>query len=183
MEKFGITGREVSDCRLRAYDAIMKVRLGVFDSYEQTLLETKALYGRSTLDLEFKDEAGNFQEYNPDWVYLRAVKWASDLNFDYSKPDSFPTEMIVVNPKTETVSELEQKVAEALGIPVASLIILLRHEHGYNAQTTTEYFNMEWRRTKLVSECSKLDHGKVLFCEEGVHGAPFNTYHWHQEFA
>ena len=60
MEKFGITGREVSDCRLRAYDAIMKVRLGVFDSYEQTLLETKALYGRSTLDLEFKDEAGNF---------------------------------------------------------------------------------------------------------------------------
>ena len=40
-------------------------------------------------------------------MYLRAVKWASDLNFDYSKPDSFPTEMIVVNPKTETVSELE----------------------------------------------------------------------------
>jgi len=23
----------------------------------------------------------------------------------------------------------------------------------------------------------------VLFCEEGVHGAPFDTYYWHQEFA
>ena len=39
MDKFGIVGKDVSDCRLRAYDAIMKVRLGVFDSYDQTLLE------------------------------------------------------------------------------------------------------------------------------------------------
>ena len=61
--------------------------------------------------------------------------------------------------------------------------MLLRHEHGYNTTTTTEYFNMEWRRDKLVSECSKFEHGKVIFCEEGVHGAVFNTYHWHQEFS
>ena len=74
-------------------------------------------------------------------------------------------------------------MALASGIPIANLIILLRHEHGYNSKSSTEYYNMEWRRPKLIGECSKLDHGKVLFCEEGEHGAPFNSYHWHQEFA
>ena len=82
--------------------------------------------------MEFKDEAGNFEEYNPDWVHLRALEWEEGLSFDYSRPDSFPTRMIVVDPKTETVRELELKVAEALGIDVANLIILLRHEHAYN---------------------------------------------------
>lgn len=52
-EKFGITDKQVTQSRLRAFDAIMKVRLAVFDQYEQTLLEMKTLYGRSTLDLEF----------------------------------------------------------------------------------------------------------------------------------
>ena len=33
-EQFGITWKEVTDCRLRAYDAIMKVRLGVFENYQ-----------------------------------------------------------------------------------------------------------------------------------------------------
>ena len=33
-EKFGIEGRDVTDARIRSYDAIMKVRLGVFDKYE-----------------------------------------------------------------------------------------------------------------------------------------------------
>ena len=99
LDKFGITDKRFSDCRLRAYDAIMRVRLGVFDLYEKSLLEMKTLYGRSTLDLEFKDDAGNFEEYNPNWIYLRAVKWAEDLDYDYSRPDSFPSEKIVIDPK------------------------------------------------------------------------------------
>ena len=82
---------------------MMKVRLGVFDEYDKTLLEMKALYGRSTLDLEFKDEEGNFEEYNPNWVHLRVLKWEEGLNFDFGRPESFPTERIVVDPKKETV--------------------------------------------------------------------------------
>ena len=133
--------------------------------------------------LEFKDEEGNFSEYNPDWVHLRALKWQEGLNFDYSRPDSFQTELIVINPKTEKVFELEQKLSASLGIPQENLIVLLRHEHGYNSSSSTEYYNMEWRKQKIIGECGKLDHGKVLYCEEGVHGAPFDSYHWHKEFA
>mmetsp|Transcript_10098 Transcript_10098/g.13728 ORF Transcript_10098/g.13728 Transcript_10098/m.13728 type:complete len:83 (-) Transcript_10098:1542-1790(-) len=81
----------------------MKVRLGVFDSYDSTLLEIKNLYGRSTLALEMNDSEGNFEEYNPNWVHLRAIKWREGETYDYSRPDSFPSQMIVVDPKTETV--------------------------------------------------------------------------------
>lgn len=102
-EKFGIEGKQVTDARIRAYDAIMKVRLGVYDQYEQTLLEMKQLYGRSTLDLELKDNEGNFEEYNPNWLHLRVLKWEEGLNYDYSRPDSFPTEKIRIDPKKETV--------------------------------------------------------------------------------
>ena len=126
----------------------MKVRLGVFDAYQKPLIEMKELYGRSTLDLEFKDESGNFEEYNPNWLHLRALKWEEGLNYDFSKPDSFQTAIVRVDPKTETVSQLEEKLSEALDIPVENCIILLRHEHGYNSSTSTEYYNMEWRRTK-----------------------------------
>jgi hypothetical protein len=42
---------------------------------------------------------------------------------------------------------------------------------------------MEWRRPKLIHEVSKIDHGKVLYVENGVHGAKFNTYKWQNHFA
>lgn len=178
-EQFGITGKEVSDCRFRAYDAMMKVRLAVFDNHQQTLLENKALCMARTLELEFKSEAGSFEEYNPNWMYLRAVKHEDDLNYDWSRPESFPTEIVRIDPKTEKVADLEQKVSDALHIPVENLIIFLRHEHGYNSTCSTEYYNMEWRKPKVISEVSKLDHGKVLYCERGEHKQQINTYKWH----
>ena len=42
---------------------------------------------------------------------------------------------------------------------------------------------MSWRRPKIIHEVSKFVHGKVLYCEHGEHGARFDSYHWHQEFA
>ena len=58
-------------------------------------------------------------------------------------------------------------MAEALCIPVESLIMFLRHEHGYNSTTSTEYFNLDWRRPKIIKDVSKLDHGKIMYCEVG----------------
>ena len=165
-EAFGIEGKEVNEGRLRAYDAVMKVRLGVFDLYEAKLLELASFKGITTLDLEFKDEEGKFEEYDDKCLWLRVVKYEEGLNYDWSKPDSFPSINIKVFPKTEKVNQLEDTVAEALGIPVANLIIFLRNEHGYNSTVSTEYYNIEWRRNRIISEVSKtLTHGKVLFCE------------------
>ena len=183
LQRFEITGKEVTECRLRAYDAIMKVRLGVFDSYEKSLLEMKDLYGRSTLDLEFKDESGNFEEYNSNWLHLRALKWEEGLDYDFSRPDSFPTVNIKVDPRQETVAQLEEKLSAALDIPLENCVVFLRHEHSYNSTTSTEYYNMDWRRPKLIHEVSKLDHGKVLYVEYGVRGAKLETYKWHNQFA
>ena len=160
---------------------MMDVRLDVFDGYEQTLIETKNF--KQTLELELKDEEGKFEEYNPNWLFLRAIKWEEGLDYDYSKPDSFPSAKIKVDPLKQKVGDLEEQVSAALDIPVQNLIILLRHEHGYNSTSSTEYYNMEWRRPKIIKDVSKLDHGKVLFCEYGEHGAAFNPYKWQQEFA
>ena len=160
----------------------MKVRLGIFDQYAETLLEIKNLYGRSTLYLELKDAGGNFEEFNPNWVHLRVIRWEEGQSYDYSRPDSFPTQMLKIDPKTETVLQMEQRIAEMLDIPLESLIVLLRHERAYNNSVATEIYNMDWRRDKLIGDVSKLEHGKVLYCELGVQGQQLTAYSWHQEF-
>ena len=82
----------------------MRVRLAVFDSHEQALLEMKELCQSKVLDLELKDEEGNFEEYNSNWMHLRALKFEEGLSYDWSRPDSFPSEKIVIDPKQETVA-------------------------------------------------------------------------------
>ena len=67
MGKFSISDKEISDIRLRAYDPMMKTRLGIFDQYDAALMEIDGISVRARLDMEFKDEAGNFEEYNPNW--------------------------------------------------------------------------------------------------------------------
>lgn len=71
------------------------------------MLEIKNLYGRSTLYLELKDADGNFEEFNPNWVHLRIIRWEEGQSYDYSRPDSFPTQMLKIDPKTETVLQME----------------------------------------------------------------------------
>ena len=39
---------------------------------------------RAILDMEFKDEDGNFEEYNRNWQYLKAVLYQEDMNYDFS---------------------------------------------------------------------------------------------------
>ena len=73
MEKFAIQGKETSDIRLRAYDPMMKTRLGIFDQYDTALMDIDGISVRARLDMESKDDSGNFEEYNPNWQYLKAV--------------------------------------------------------------------------------------------------------------
>ena len=47
--------KEVKDCRLRMYDAIMKVRMGIYDQYDKQLIECDKMYGKPSLELEFKE--------------------------------------------------------------------------------------------------------------------------------
>ena len=79
--KFAIQGKDVSDCRLRAYDPLMKVRLAVIDDYDATLMNTFNNVS-SRLDLEFKDDEGNFEEYSADWLHLRATAYEDGMTYD-----------------------------------------------------------------------------------------------------
>ena len=39
---------------------------------------------RATLDLEFKDDEGNFEEYNVDWLHLKAAAYEDGMTYDFS---------------------------------------------------------------------------------------------------
>ena len=81
----------------------MNVRLGVFDQYDADLFSMRQLFSRATLDLEFKDSEGKFEEFDPDWLFLKAICYVDGLNYDFSKPESFPTQIVRINPKTDKV--------------------------------------------------------------------------------
>ena len=181
-DKFGIQGKPVADCRLRVYDPQMQVRLGIFDEYGEALVTFNLNHSRSTLDLEFKDGHGNFEECDPSWVHLKAVAYEEEMTYDFAQPDSFPTKVVRINGRQDKVCDLEKQLSEMLEIPEAELIVLLRHEHGYNGTVSTEYYNMPWRRDKKIADVSKFTHGTVLYCERGKPDDHFDTRKWKQEF-
>ena len=147
---------------MRAYDALMKVRLTVYDAYESTLLKLKNMW--TTLDLEMKDDQGNFEPHEADWIHLKAVQWHPNTSFDFTKPDSYSSNVVRVD-KKDKVSDLEAKLSAQFGIPQDRLIIQLRHEKSYNSTVTCEYFNLDWRKSKTVGEFASLAHGVTLFVE------------------
>jgi hypothetical protein len=70
-------------------------------------------------------------------------------------------------------------VSELFDIPVDRLLILIRHEHLYNSTVRSELYNMDWRREKSIDDASRLDHGQVLYVEEGDPKAKLETTKWH----
>lgn len=115
-------------------------------------------------------------------MHLRAVSWKQGEVYDFSNLDAFDgVEIVSVNVVDSKVNELEKALSELFDIPEDKLIILLRHEKGYNNAVSCEYFNMDWRKPKKISECSKFEHGQYLFVEEGDPAGNFNEFHWKQE--
>jgi hypothetical protein len=78
---------------------------------------------------------------------------------------------------------LEERISAMFDIPVEKLVILLRHEHIYNNTVRTELYNMDWRKPKTIEEASRLDHGQLLYIEEGdPKTGKLDTFNWHLEF-
>jgi Fe2+ transport system protein FeoA len=136
----------------------------------------------TTLDLEVKDESGNFEAYESEWIYLKAVAWQPNTTFDFTKPESCQAHVVKIHSKQNRVSDMEVALSTLFGIPQERLIIQLRHEKGYNNTVTCEYFNMDWRKPKLVGDFASLAHGVTLFVEENDPKGDFNNYKWKKEF-
>jgi hypothetical protein len=84
-----------------------------------------------------------------------------------------------VNKKTDTVKTLEERLSALYDIPLDRLVILLRHEHLYNNTVRSEIYNMDWRRDKTIEDASRLDHGTVLYVEEGNPKGKLEELSWH----
>jgi hypothetical protein len=80
------------------------------------------------------------------------------------------------------VSDLEKKISALYHIPVENLLILLRHEHIFNQSTRTELYNMDWRKPKTIEDASRLDHGVMLYIEEGNPKGKLDEFKWNIEF-
>jgi hypothetical protein len=156
-----------SKCRLRNYDAYMKVRMAVFDSYDSQLMDVKGIRSLSSLDLEIMDSETNaFEEWSEDTMYLKAVKWTEGQEYDFSRLHTLPTEVIAVNSKTDTTEDLQKQISDLYDIKYENTIIVLRHEKGHDGSISPEYFNMSWRAGKLLNDSTKFEHGFFLFVED-----------------
>lgn len=61
------------------------------------------------------------------------------------------------------------------------MVILLRHENLYDKAPRVEFLNMEWARTKKISDLrTKFDHGFSLFVETNDKAARFDSFKWYQ---
>jgi hypothetical protein len=75
----------------------------------------------------------------------------------------------------ETVAELENSISEACGIPTTDLVLLLRHEQMYNSTVNVEQYNLDWTKSKKVSEMrSKLTHAHCVFAEDNTAKRPYD---------
>lgn len=81
--------------------------------------------------------------------------------------------MITINKSKDSVADLDNKLGDMFGIPPEKLIVLIRHGD------RTELFNIEWRKPKKIGEASRLDHGAILYVEEGDPNQQLNNYKWH----
>ena len=136
------------------------------------------------LDLmpEIKTAEGVFETYNPDWAFIRVLKYVEGEAFDFRNVDKMQWQVMRLDKKQETVAVLEERISAMFDIPVDKLIIILRHEHIYNHTVRTELFNMDWRKGKTIEEASRLDHSQILFVEEGNPKDKLEAFKWHQEF-
>lgn len=176
--------------RLRAYDPKLGVCLKPYEIDETTLIDA----GIHSFFL-FKIEPFPFTPFNPDETHVRVISWnnvegatggeeADDFPcFDLKELDLLQYELLKINRKEMTLTDLEHQISLATGISQDRLLILLRHEGmTLTAQPRVELLNMDWARSKKLSELrTSFDHGMMIFVEEGeMKGLKFEQLNWYK---
>lgn len=78
--------------------------------------------------IELKQDDEDFEEYNPDWLFLRAIKYEENIDYQQLQPDIIAkySQVVRVNKKQDSIYDLESRLAELYGIPQNKVVILLR---------------------------------------------------------
>ena len=113
------------------------------------------------IDLMFETRTDDeeFEDFDPDWLYLRVIRFVEGDEYDFSKQHLFPTQLIKVNRNKDLVSKIDEIVADMFGIPQERVVILLRKENTSGTEVIPELYNMDWRKPRIISQVSRLDHG------------------------
>lgn len=155
----------------------------------------------TVLIIETKQDEEAFEEYDPDWLFMRVVKFDPSLpeGIDQSTFQHVQSAAIVVkvHRRQDTIRDLEERIAEVTGLPQDKTVIILRHEAFVSAKVgsatsvRSEVYNLAWRKSKLVEEGPKLDSfstssesvcSGVFYVEEGDTKEKQDTFKWHREF-
>ena len=198
----GIDIRDVDpkNLRLRSYDSQLKIKTGVFQDFEDPVNSGKNQFDQSLISLnihshfmfkvEIKQSGEEFEAYDPNWLFIRVYDWAA-LDESYQEDDEFifqlqdvdkhPFKVIKINPVQGTVADMENSISEACGIPTTDLVVLLRHEQMYNSSVNVEQYNLDWAKTKKVTEMrSKLTHAHCVFVEDNKAKRPYDQLRWYK---
>jgi len=170
----------LSNARFRAYDSIAKVKLQPFEEVSKTIMQL-GIKSNIKLVVETKLEGEQFEEYNPNILKLKVVKFNPSIEYDLKRPETLECEEITINKKEQTCSDVEDMLVEMYGIPKDNLVIQLRHVAMGN-QIKGEIYNMPWRKSKKIEEACKFDHGTILYIEEGDLAGKMEQLQWYQEF-
>lgn len=182
LHKFGVPSVSGDKARLRSYDPLLKVRMmPVPASLESLLFDISSMHSYRCYDLETSDSNGGFEDCTNDTIYLKVCVHDPAHNYDFTDMSALAF-CVVKTSLQDTVEDLEQKVHQETGIPLARLVIMLRHEN-VNNTVRCEYFNLDWRQKKRLQECSKLEHGWTLFVEDADPKQSFDLFKWKQEFS
>lgn len=180
---FGITeiadNKILENFRFRAYDPKIDAQLAVFDQFSSTLMKLP-LFNYFILKVEIKKPDELFEVYDNDTVFLRVLKFVEGVEYNLSKLDLLPIQIISVNKREDTIADLDAKLADLFSIPQEKLVVFLRH-----GSDRTELYNMEWRKPKKIMDAStkQLDHGAILYVEESDNPkGQLDSFKWHQEF-
>ena len=68
----------MSNARLRAYDEKKKTMLTVYSNYATTLHKLRLNFS-SILIIETKKDEEMFEEFDPDWIFLKVVRYDTSL--------------------------------------------------------------------------------------------------------
>jgi hypothetical protein len=91
--------------------------------------------------------------------------------------------LISINKATDKVEDLDRLLSKMFEIPVEKLVVLIKHENIMSSSAVrTELFNIEWRKPMTIANSSRLDHGQVLYIEEGELKGKLEDKNWHKEF-
>ena len=56
------------------------------------------------MDLTVESKGEGYEEYNPDWLFLRVVKYVEGMTYDFRNLDKLPWQIVRVEKSKDTVA-------------------------------------------------------------------------------